>query len=198
MHLKNHDILLKYTPPGSLEFIEKWTENRKLKLIIKWERKNILGNYCYKRNYHQITLNNNLTKELFFLTLTHELAHMHVQESFKKKVKPHGPEWKNIFGELMMESIGVYSENLQPIIQDFAENPKANFFSYSPMVEYFFDDMYPNKLILKSLPEKSFFLYNQKLFQKGKMRKLKYLCQEVSTGREYLFHVLAPIDVAEH
>lgn len=196
MSVKNLNILEAYLPLNSLQFVQKWTDNKALQLLVKWERKSILGNYSRKANYHQITINYNLPKELFFLTLTHEIAHMHVREKFGKRAKPHGTEWKKIFAEMIFESIDVYDTKFQPILNNYAQNPKANFFSFSPFVEYFFEDLHPNKLALNSLPKEKNFVYNNRVFKKVEKRKLKYLCQEVKTGKAYLFHPLSPVDVA--
>lgn len=46
---------------------------------------------------HQITINQNLNKYAFLLTLVHEIAHLITYVNHGWNVKGHGPEWKNCF-----------------------------------------------------------------------------------------------------
>ena len=48
----------------------------------------------------RITVNANLSKEAFLLTLLHEFAHHMVQVEHVRIALPHGQEWKSAFAEI--------------------------------------------------------------------------------------------------
>ena len=50
-----------------------------------------------------ITLNVDLSPYQLLLTLTHEIAHLETWPNRRRRTKPHGPEWKQRFGELLLE-----------------------------------------------------------------------------------------------
>lgn len=183
-----------YIIPGGRTFINKWCEGYPVHLKIKNARNTKLGDYRRMRNGHQITLNYGMHKELSFLTLTHEIAHMHAFVKFGRNIKPHGYEWKKTFSELILESLFIYSEDLQPILIDFARNPRAGFYAYAPLVAYFQTDEEKKTPQLQDLPHQATFRIKNKIFKKGNKRKIRYLCTEIATGRKYTIHPLAQID----
>src|SRR5690606_36608462 len=95
---------------------------------IKASRRSKLGDYKYFRETksHQITIDRELTPEAFFFVLTHEIAHMLVRLNHPSTVKSHGVEWKTIFGNLLRESVEIYSKEMQPTILRHAKSPKAS------------------------------------------------------------------------
>lgn len=186
--------LNKYIVSGGLVYINKWCKGYSVQLKIKNERNTKLGDYKRLKNKHQITLNYGLHKELSFLTLTHEIAHMHTVEKYGRHIKPHGIEWKNTFSGLIIDSLQLYSKNLQPILIDFAKNPRAGYYAYSPLINYFQTHNQKKSTQLQDLPTDTVFRIKNKVFKKGKKRKIRYLCTEIATGKKYTIHPLAPID----
>ncbi len=93
----SYEILRKYLPNElALQWIVQWTEPYSMQLKISKSRKGKLGDYrkINSTYTHKITINHNLVPELFFLTLTHEIAHMRVYDKFTmRKISPHGKEW---------------------------------------------------------------------------------------------------------
>ncbi|AIQ00469.1 hypothetical protein Q787_05165 [Ornithobacterium rhinotracheale H06-030791] len=43
------------------------------------------------------------------------------------------------------------------------------------------------------MPKGTIFALNNRIFEKGELKRIKYLCKEISTGKSYLIHELAPI-----
>ena len=186
--------LNKYLIPGALDFINKWCKDYPITLIIKDARITKLGDYRKDGNRHKITLNYGLDKELSFHILTHEIAHMHVREKYGRSIKPHGIEWKNAFTTLILESLHLFEPKLQQILFEFAKNPRAGFYSYAPLTQYFQLKENPEKLFLKDLPKDAVFKSSGRIFKKGNKRKIRYICTDLSTGKKYSIHPLAPID----
>ena len=69
-----------FIPKEAVSIINQWLNRYKCKLIISKPRKTKLGDYRWPQNGkgHIISINNNLNKYAFLLTLTHEIAHMMV------------------------------------------------------------------------------------------------------------------------
>lgn len=97
--------LSKYLPEGTISFVLPLLIKHKVKLILTGERITKLGDYRHphKHHGHTITLNVTLGPYQFLVTLVHELAHLLVWEQYQNKVAPHGREWKQCFGTMMVE-----------------------------------------------------------------------------------------------
>ena len=75
----------------------------KVHLTVAKERKSILGDYRHRTHHdnHRISVNGNLNKYSFLITLLHELAHLLTFEQFGNNVMAHGREWKMIYAQLL-------------------------------------------------------------------------------------------------
>lgn len=188
------ESLNKYLIPGALDFVNLWCENYAVDLIIKNARHTKLGDYRRINQRHQITLNRGLDKALSFHILTHEIAHMHAIKKYGKYIKPHGNEWKLTFSKLILQSIHLFEPELQEILKDFAKNPRAGYYSYRPLAAYFQKNENSEIILLQDLKEGSIFRIKNNIYQKGKKRKIRYICKNMSNGKFYSVHPLAPVN----
>ena len=190
-------VLEKFLPENSLPFLEKWFGSHLCHLKITRNRQSKLGDYRRLPNQsHQITINGTLDPELFFFVMTHELAHL-IAFHDKRNILPHGTEWKSTFRDLLLESILVYSEELQPIIRVFSKNPKANFMSSPDLVKYFDKKRNIDQTYVEDLEIGSCFIYLQHHYQIEERKKKRYLCKNLHTGRSYLFKSCARVEKCE-
>jgi hypothetical protein len=58
-------------------------------------------------------------------------------------------------------------------------------------------DTQKDTFLLEDLTEKSVFKLNKKFYSKGKLRRTRYLCKELSSGKPYLVHALAEVNKIE-
>ena len=186
-------VLQKYLPENTLPFLKKWFGDYYIHIRITKGRLSKLGDYRrLKDNTHEITLNSTLQPQLFFFVLTHELAHLIAFEKYGRRISPHGKEWKHTFGEMLLESLSVYEENLQKILTAFSRSPKANFMSSPDLVRYFHIEDDEN-VFLESLSTGDDFVYRNHQYRIHQILKKKYLCEELSSGRKYYFQPLAKV-----
>ena len=80
-----------------------------------------------------ITVNGDLTPFRFMLTLTHEIAHLMTWRNHGRRVKPHGPQWKRTFGELLgaLAQLEALPDALKTALGNHAKKPKSTA-SYDP------------------------------------------------------------------
>src|SRR6478672_8773980 len=96
-----------FLPDGTYQAVFQYLNQYHVHLTVARERKSILGDYrnrIHDKN-HRISVNGNLNKYAFLITLLHELAHLLTFEKHGNNVAAHGREWKFIFGQLLAQFI---------------------------------------------------------------------------------------------
>jgi SprT protein len=200
---KNCAVLRKYIPEPAVEAIAMWIVDYDFKLKIKKERSTRLGDYTSPQNgmNHLITVNHNLNKYSFLITLIHEVAHLSTFNKFKNTVSPHGQEWKNEFRILMQPFLvpEIFPIDVLYAIRKYMENPAASSCSDTNLLRTLKSyDENNGQVFLEYLPYKSVFLYNgNKVFQKGEKIRKRFRCIEISTGTVYLFNPLTEVELFE-
>lgn len=187
-------ILRNYLPGSALPYVQKWSEGYTVHIKISKNRKSKLGDYLKLQNgSHRISVNSALVPGLFFFVLTHELAHLIAFETYGRGIAPHGKEWKHIYREMLLDSLGVYEPELQQIMRKYARSPKANFMASPELVRYFeFED--DNFNFLEDLSVNEQFVYRGNRFSIEKKLRKNYLCKHLRTGRKFVFNPLAKVE----
>ena len=157
------------------------------------------GDYRKKTNgEHVITINATENPYRFLITLIHELAHLKVYASVQKKVAPHGYEWKLAFKTLMLSFLqpSIFPNPLLSILAAHIKNPKASTDSDFKLVMALKEfDQPTNKNLIFELDEGTDFISSKgKIFRKGKLRRKRFLCVEIKTGKQYLFSPHAEVE----
>ena len=95
--------LQSYLPAGSFDDVVFYLQHYKVHLTISRRRESILGDYrhAHSDKNHRISVNGNLNKYAFLITLLHELAHLFTYEQYGHRVQAHGREWKDEFGKIL-------------------------------------------------------------------------------------------------
>lgn len=196
---RNKKILLKYIPEPAVNIIAEWVYIYDFKLKIKKSRSTKYGDYTppQKGKNHLITINHNLNKYAFLITLVHEIAHLSNWNKHRHKVKPHGPEWKEEY-KLMIKPFlndSIFPLDVIIAINNYMQNPAASSCSdlalQRVLKKY---DLGSNKVLLETLAEKTIFkLDNGSRFIKGDKLRKRYLCTEMDSKKRYLFNALAEV-----
>lgn len=195
-------ILLKYVPASSVNYVINLLEEYRIHLKIKHARQTKLGDFRPKLNEkskHVITVNHDLNQYGFLITLIHEIAHAANWEKNGRKVKPHGVEWKRYFQELLLplKTEAVFPNDLLRAIDRYMQNPAASSCSDPNLQKHIHRYDPVIKLRLHQLPPSATFkLNNGKVFEKGPLRRTRFLCKETVSNKLYLVSALA--EVIEH
>ena len=193
--------LRKYLPERAVEPCFELIRTYGVQLKIVNHRVTRHGDYRRLPNgLHQITVNATLNPYRFLITLVHEIAHLVAFEKHGRRIKPHGPEWKQAFQYLMLPFIRpeIFPSKLLPLLAKHFKNPKASSDTdtHLSLALKQFDVGHSDKTYIFQLPLGSVFrIYNGRLFKKGNKRVKRYECVEIATGRVYLFQPNAEVEL---
>jgi hypothetical protein len=195
-----NNILEKYLPSHSVVAVFALIEENGIHLKIVNERVTRHGDYRrMPSGVHQITVNSNLNKFRFLITLVHEISHLVAFERFGRSILPHGREWKLTFQQLMLPFIRpeIFPNQLLPLIANHFKNPKASgdTDAYLSVALKKFDPENDKNYIFEVPSGGVFRIHNGKIFKKGIKRRKRYECLEMATGKIYLFQPNAEVDL---
>lgn len=193
--------LEEYLPKNTAERMLQLIQSKNLLLKITKHRKSKFGDYRPpqgKVGYHTITVNGTLNQYAFLITFLHEFAHLQIHEVYKRKVSPHGQEWKTAFALLLHEELkhNSFPKDLAPAVSNYILNPKASTFSDTNLYEALrHHDKYQEEKapFLKTLPDHSVFQLGKKHFKRGELQRTRYVCKEINSGKLYLVHQNAEV-----
>ena len=193
------DLLAKYIPTAAVNPVFELIKQHNVHLKIVNERVTRHGDYKKLTNGgHQITVNANLNKYRFLITLIHEIAHLVAFKDFGRSIKPHGKEWKHVFQQLMLPFIRpeIFPSSLLPLLAIHFKNPKASSDTDSKLSLGLkaYDPPNDKNYIFEIPYGGTFRLYNGKMFKRGNKRVKRYECLEIATGRIYLFNPNAEVE----
>ncbi len=195
-----NQVLSRYLPSHAVEPAFMLIRDNNVHLKVVNERRTRHGDYRRMPDgTQQITVNANLNKYRFLITLVHEIAHLLAFEKYGRRIKPHGQEWKLTFRNLMLPFIRpeIFPSKLLPIIARHFRNPTASSDTDARLSIALKSFDQPNdKNYIFEVPAGALFrIYNGKVFKKGPKRIKRYECLEVSTGKIYLFQPNAEVEL---
>lgn len=198
---RNSEILKKYLPEETVMLISEWIIEFDFKLKITKERKTRLGDYTSPRGdlNHTITINYNLNKYAFLITLVHEVAHLVTFNEHKNTVNPHGTEWKRNFQKLMQPFLtpDIFPLEVFAALRKYLQNPAASSCSDIHLLRTLkLHDEDNSTIFLEHLPIHTVFLYNgSRVFKKGERIRKRYKCIEIKSGVIFLFNPITEVEI---
>ncbi len=181
-----------YIPKQSHALIQS-IDLSEVQIIVSKPRKTKLGDFKVKKSWFSesltITINQNLSKKLFLLTLLHEIAHYLVYKKYRAKVKAHGPEWKEQFNKLCQSALQIkdlFTLNEIQALKTHLTRTKSSFCYDIELFKIFSPSTKSDELYLEELPINTAFEYQSRRFLKLKTRRTRVLCLEEKTQKKYL------------
>lgn len=183
-----------FLPEGSFEGVAWYLQHYKVHLTITRERQSILGNYRNKvvDKNHRISINGNLNKYSFLITLLHELAHLLAHEKYGHRILAHGKQWKEEYGKILAEFIPkkIFPVEIEKLLMKSLQNPAATTCAEPHLTRALklFDAKKEQHFFVEDLPEGSLFKIKKGgIFKKGERIRKRFKCIEVATKKMYLF-----------
>lgn len=190
-----------FLPEGTFEPVLSYLQHYRVHLTVARERKSILGDYRHRTHHHnhRISVNGNLNKFSFLITLLHELAHLLAFENFGNRIAPHGPEWKTVFGQLLAQFIdhNVFPADIREALLQSLHDPAASSCSDEQLLRVLknYDEKKSHLVFVEAIPEGSLFKTGDgRIFRRGPKMRKRFRCEEVNSKRVYLF---SPVYEAE-
>lgn len=194
------NMLENYLPAGCTDKVLTFLHQYGVQLTISKKRASILGDYRFAGNGmpHRISVNGNLNAYGFLITLLHELAHLLAFEHSGKRIQPHGKEWKQQFGNLLASFLEqkVFPEDIESALQKSIHNPAASTCGDLQLLRVLskYDKKAEGVCLIEELPEHALFtIRDGRIFRKGKKLRTRFKCEEVATGKLYLFSAIYEI-----
>jgi hypothetical protein len=192
--------LREYIPEGFVTYVSNLLGATNVQFRIVAPRKTKLGDFRIPSNYMsypQITINNDLNPYAFLITTLHEIAHLHTYLKYNQSVKPHGKEWKFEFQQILRPLLldAEFPDTLKNCLKNTIRNTKAascSDIALSRALRQF--DRQKKGIALEEIQDGAHFILNKKSFKKGKLRRTRYLCSELNSGKAYLIHALAEVN----
>jgi SprT protein len=203
-------VLEPHLPEKAVDPVIDWLMDNRTKLRITSSRSSKLGDYrpSGAGKIPVISVNHNLNKYAFLITLVHEMAHHVVIEAFssprplisfrrKKRPKPHGPEWQSHYRKLMASYLDpdIFPGEIADAINRYLENPRASTTADHGLLRVLRKyDTPDGSESLDKLPfDAVFYLKNGRSFRKKERIRKRYRCVSNDNGRIYLFNPMAQV-----
>ncbi len=195
--------LAAYLPDGCFEMVTGYLHHYKVHLTITKQRKSVLGDYRHAGwgGNHRISINGNLNKYEFLITLLHELAHLLTFEQYKNKAEPHGKEWKAHYSRLLVDFVQhrIFPADIAKALQKSINNPSATANGETDLLLVLrrYDPVKKEGYLhVVDVPEGALFqTENGRIFRKGPKRRKRFECIEVKTGLHYTFSPISEVRV---
>ena len=191
-----------YLPPGTYEAVLGYLRQYKVHLTVARERKSILGDYRHRTHHdnHRISVNGNLNKYSFLITLLHELAHLLTFEQSGNGVMAHGREWKAIYAQLLDQFLKHHDfpPDIERELLVSLRNPAASSCAEDGLLRVLrkYDAAGSKLRLVEEIGMHSLFRTDDgRIFQKDKKLRKRFQCKEVSTGRVYLFSPVYEVEI---
>ena len=187
------NTLSSYLPDGATDDVMDFLNDHAVHLTITKERKTVLGDYRNRRKdkNHRITVNGNLNKYSFLITLLHEIAHLLAFEKFGHSIQPHGVQWKKEFSNVLATFIkrNIFPDEIKKVLLRSLDNPAASSCADIDLIRVLKNyDLGKKELLIEDIEEGKLFSINGgRVFLKGEQIRKRYKCKEVATGKIYLF-----------
>jgi len=197
-------ILQKYLPLKFVDAVVELILKNPLEFLIVAPRSTKLGDFRYGPSLKRpkITINGNLNPYSFLITTLHELAHYFAHLEYGGRIKAHGKEWQKTYQNLIYPTIerGHLPKDIEDALLKSLVNVKASSCTDLNLMRVLraYDSNVNEMLYLEDLEENTHFELNGKWFAKGKLRRKRYLCCELSTRKNYLVSALAEVKLKDN
>jgi predicted SprT family Zn-dependent metalloprotease len=186
--------LQQFIPEGSASLVFAYLNKYKVHLTITRQRKTVLGDYRHATlfQHHRISINGNMNKYAFVITIIHELGHLITFMQYGNSVQSHGKEWKGAYRKILEDFIhlNIFPEDIVKSLKKSLHNLPASSCADDDLIRVLkkYDQHPTDLLMIEQIHEGQLFrLDNGQVFKRGKKVRKRFECTELATGKLYLF-----------
>ena len=189
-------ILKNYFPENAVPMVAEAFNQSRFQLKFKRPRTSKLGDFREPRGPRGIcviTLNMDMNPYQMLVTFVHELAHYDVYVHYpKKKLEPHGEEWKQAFTRLLLPYLrpDIFPDDVIQALREHLRHIKASSGADTDLAKVLkshnANSSGEKPRLVEDLPEGALFkLSNGMTYRKGPKLRTRYLCECLDNGRKY-------------
>ena len=186
-----------FLPSGTLPLVRRWLVPYACSVGLSRPRRSKLGDFRRPRRGQsaQITVNRDLPPLQFLLTLTHEIAHLHAFGAHRRRIRPHGKEWKNCFAVLLRELASVESlpRDYRNALLEHAVKPRATAQQDLKLWSVLKEIEAPEGTLLYAIAEGALFEFRGRRYLKLRTARTRCVCRDRKTGRDYYISKAATV-----
>ncbi len=189
--------LQRFIPEGAASLVMEYLQHYRVHLTITRKRKTVLGDYRHatSTHNHRISVNGNLNKYSFVITLIHEIAHLVTFMEFGGRVQSHGKEWKGVYRKMLEDfmRLPIFPEDILGAFRRTLHDLPASSCADEGLMRVLrkYDHNPEGMMLVEQIAEGGLFgVEDGRVFRKGKKLRKRYHCMEVSTGKLYLFSAI--------
>lgn len=191
-------ILGRYLPAPAVNPVFCFLNRHSVHFHISRRRSSKLGDYRMpqpRHQYHEISVNGDLSPHLFLLVLLHEMAHLNTFLAFGREVQAHGHEWQEEYRKLLTQysNEGHFPAETKGLLAKYTAriplNHKAGEELERRLKQIDDPERASKELRLEDLPIGSLFRIMSRpqiLFRSVEKRRTRYRCIDEKTGTPYL------------
>lgn len=196
-HQHSFEALKQYLPEGTFDLVMPLILQHKVHLTVSRHRQTKLGDYrnAHGNKNHRISVNGNLNRYAFLITLLHELAHLLAYEQFGHRIQPHGREWKHIYASVLKDFLQrhIFPADIAHEIKATLHNPAASSCAEDDLQRVLnrYDIKPPGVKPVEQIKSGGHFkIPGGRLFVKGELVRKRFKCYELPAMKPYLFSPL--------
>lgn len=192
-----------YIPDAAVELAAEWFNKYPVILKITRTRVTKLGDFrgAPIGKPSSISVNHNLNKYSFLVTLLHEMAHAEVHFTYSHRTAPHGKAWKHVYKLVASPYLNkdIFPDDIMHVYTDYLINPQATSTSYLPLAQALRNYDFRTEEVTVSMlsPETIFALHDGRMFRIVTKLRKRYRCYCLHTKKTYLFSPMAIVKPIE-
>lgn len=193
-------VLENFLPHGCAGPVSEWFGQNHVILRISRSRRSKLGDFRNRGTMVPpvISINHDLNPYSFLVTLLHEMAHAEIFLNYKKRLLPHGGEWKAAYRRIALPFLTIENldEKFIQVFEHYLNNPAASSMANQPLAILLKSfDQSKDVTLITEIPEYSHFsLPDGRVFIKGQKLRKRFRCECLNNKRIYLFSPMAEIN----
>lgn len=203
-----HAAVLQLLPPGTAPHVADLLGRFPVHVRLSRPRRTKLGDHRPPGrgwSVHRISVNDDLNPYAFMTTLLHEIAHAAAWERnrpLRRRIMPHGAEWKGAFAELLAPVLdrGLLPADVETALARTMLRPAAATCSDRGLALALarYDRLDPGRIRAEQLAVGTWFRVDDgTVFQAGPVLRTRRRCIEARTGAEYVVHGLAKVEIVD-
>src|SRR5450432_614351 len=187
------EYLENYMPAGASGKMLEYLHRYKVHLTITRTRKTVLGDYRHATgsDHHRISVNGNLNKYAFLITLIHEIGHLITFQQYGNKVYSHGKEWKLAYRQVLEDfmKLKLFPADLhQTLLKSLNDLPASSCSDINLTRVLKNYDAKDKTVLVEDLKEGTQFKTSDgRIFKRGKQIRKRIEGVEIRSGKLYLF-----------